>query len=321
MLWLEMARDEVHGGGEWGFARCLWSPTRTRAGSRSGYWEMMRRVSEGDSILHLRGVGSGAAFVGISYAATAAAETKSRPPVVGEWSYAEAFYHVPLRDFSPLEPARLLDTVFEYRNDALRNYFESNRNSASKRRLFYVVQDGRLQCQNGAYLSEVDLQLAQLLLEPSSYEPSPNSSGMVTEVATGTAPRTILERLGQDEFSDNVRRNYGGKCAFPGCEISEQRFLRASHIARWADVPELRGRASNGLCLCLMHDAAFEAGLFTVTKELLIWVNPARAAGSAWAAAALYPRQGEHIRGAAEPPSLDALAHHWIRCKISIAEA
>lgn len=27
MMWIEMSRDEVHGGGDWAFAKCVWSPT------------------------------------------------------------------------------------------------------------------------------------------------------------------------------------------------------------------------------------------------------------------------------------------------------
>ena len=26
MVWIEMGRDAIHGGGEWGFKKCIWSP-------------------------------------------------------------------------------------------------------------------------------------------------------------------------------------------------------------------------------------------------------------------------------------------------------
>lgn len=73
---------------------------------------------------------------------------------------------------------------------------------------------------------------------------------------TGERIRELRVREGQQRFSDNVRGNYSGRCCFPHCPIVEQHFLIGAHIARWSDVPHLRGKVSNGLCFCLMHDKA-----------------------------------------------------------------
>ena len=47
----------------------------------------------------------------------------------------------------------------------------------------------------------------------------------------------------------------------------------ASHIARWADNSEKRGDTSNGLCLCPIHDKAFELGYFSLDDKFRICVE------------------------------------------------
>jgi predicted restriction endonuclease len=123
--------------------------------------------------------------------------------------------------------------------------------------------------------------------------------------------RELLNRVGQREFSDAVRANYGYRCCFPGCDVAERTFLRGSHIARWADEPDRRGDVSNGLCLCLMHDQAFERGLFTVDLELRIWVDPAKAERSPWAVSHLVPYHRGGLRLGTVRPSEEALLQHW----------
>jgi hypothetical protein len=56
MVYLEMARDEAHGGGTWAFTNCVWAPTEKRGDGRRAYWRMILEVREGDTTVHLRGV-------------------------------------------------------------------------------------------------------------------------------------------------------------------------------------------------------------------------------------------------------------------------
>jgi predicted restriction endonuclease len=50
--------------------------------------------------------------------------------------------------------------------------------------------------------------------------------------------------------------------------------LVSSHIVRWGDDPESRGRLSNVLCLCRMHDALFEVGYISVADDLRVLKKP-----------------------------------------------
>src|SRR5690349_21466922 len=98
-MWLEMSRDELHGGGAWGFTKALWAPTHKQGSASSWpYWEALREVVPGDRVLHLRGKGRHARFVGWSIAASQGQSTTLRPPDPGAWSHASSFYFVGLRD-------------------------------------------------------------------------------------------------------------------------------------------------------------------------------------------------------------------------------
>jgi hypothetical protein len=322
MLWLEMSRDATHGSGSWDFTLSLWSPSRKKSntealGTRWAFWDTVLRVKAGDSVLHLRGKDRKAAFIGFSTAETDGVETEERPPEPRGWAFANSFYRVLLKDFSAFPKPIPLRDIFAQHDSVLRAYFTSNDNRPrkQKRRLFYVIQSGRLQCLNGAYLSEVDDELASLILG-SDYSLGTDVSRPPTiDVQTGERIRELRVREGQQRFSENVRANYSGRCCFPHCSISEQQFLIGAHIARWADVPILRGSVSNGLCFCLMHDKAFEKGLFTITRDYRIAVNKTHEVvlNSAWCSEALVPFDSQPISCGAILPLEEAIKLHWSR--------
>jgi len=63
-MWLEMSRDEEHGGAGWRFTKCLWSTSRTESLKTWAFWDTLLRVKKGDLVFHLRGRTHRAAFVG-----------------------------------------------------------------------------------------------------------------------------------------------------------------------------------------------------------------------------------------------------------------
>lgn len=82
---------------------------------------------------------------------------------------------------------------------------------------------------------------------------------------------TGSRRVGHQKFSKLVKRNYGHKCAI--CEISESEFLVAGHISTWADDKENRINPTNGICLCPLHDKAFEYGYISLTDNYQLIIN------------------------------------------------
>ncbi len=317
-MWLEMSRDEEHGGEGWSFTECLWSPTHKKPKGRWAFYESLSKIRRGDLVMHLRGIRHAAQFVGFSIAASDGYKTIERPKILKEWGYAESFYRVDLSGFCLFQDPINLYSVFEQRAATLRDYFMANKSRSDHEHLFYVIQSNRLQCLNGAYLSDFSSELAKIVLGPAfSGTAESNSPYTAVSAKTGQQIAQILTRLGQNRFSENVRRNYSCKCCFPGCVIAEDRLLVGAHIARWSDAEPLRGETSNGLCLCLLHDRAFELGMFTLAKDYSVWVNPEKSSESFWAKEALIPCHGQRIKPGHIEPSIIALAHHWARVGLS----
>lgn len=304
--WLEMSRNPDERLNTWGLGECLVSPQKKADGFKSGYWELMKAVQPGDIVFHLTGVGAGARFSATSIAASSCETTGDVPYGINNT------YRVELEQYVELPTQKLLSQVFEERHQALFEYFQENKKRplAQKELLFYVYQSRRLQCQNGAYLTPLSTRLVEILFEM-QIRASQTQYEVATSAATGTAYAQIARRVGQRGFSNNVKANFGHRCCFPGCEVNDSRFLIGAHIARWADNIKLRGDTSNGLCLCVLHDKAFEIGAFTLSSRHEI-VLPADGRNRGWLENALLLAGGKPIKTSNILPSLEALNVHWI---------
>ena len=108
---------------------------------------------------------------------------------------------------------------------------------------------------------EVDfLERDKVRLEPS----------MKLTAPTGPTESTasVKVRRGQQFFRQTILNSYGVRCCISG--INVPRLLIASHIKPWRDFPNERLDPRNGLCLSSLHDAAFDAGLITLDKNLSV---------------------------------------------------
>jgi len=79
-------------------------------------------------------------------------------------------------------------------------------------------------------------------------------------------------RLGQSFFRQTVLTSYSGRCCV--CGLPEESLLVAGHIVPWAVRPDLRMNPRNGLCLCALHDRAFDRGLISLGGDLTMKVSP-----------------------------------------------
>jgi len=317
MIYIEMSRDEAHGGGTWAFTNYVWAPTEKRGGGAWPYWTKVRDVRQGDTILHLRGKTPNANFIGYSVASGDGFESTRRPPDPKEWDYASAFYRADLTDFTPFhQPVNLMD-IFQTRRTELEQYFDTNRNlRTNKLNIFFVRQAGRLQCLNGAYLSDADEELLGALFGPSGSHVSQADGRTLVSIQTGIQVSSVRSRIGQSRFASAIKTLYGNQCCFPGCDMTDPRFLVGAHIARWSDNEALRGHMGNGLCLCLRHDRAFELGLFTLDEQYRVFVNPRELNSVSPVVHELVAHHGEQITLAEVRPLDDALLEHWIRVDI-----
>jgi hypothetical protein len=92
-------------------------------------------------------------------------------------------------------------------------------------------------------------------------------TGRTTEATTKTRVRLV-----QSFFRRTVLVSYKSRCSF--CGIALPQLLIASHIIPWKDSIERRADPRNGICLCALHDKAFDKGFLSVGEESEILVSP-----------------------------------------------
>jgi len=82
---------------------------------------------------------------------------------------------------------------------------------------------------------------------------------------------SVRVRRGQQFFRQTVLNSYGVSCCISNIKVP--RLLVASHIKPWRNFPRERLDPRNGLCLSTLHDAAFDAGLITLDKNLALMLS------------------------------------------------
>lgn len=109
-------------------------------------------------------------------------------------------------------------------------------------------------------------------------ETDPEEVGLFTEqisaknFAVADALATVKTRgNAQKAFALAVKGNYGSTCAVTG--VTTKSFLVASHIVPWSADQAIRLDPSNGICLSLIVDRAFEKGYLQIEDDLTIRIN------------------------------------------------
>lgn len=75
-------------------------------------------------------------------------------------------------------------------------------------------------------------------------------------------------RVNQRLFRVMVIVGYGTRCAV--CQLPISALLVASHIVPWSVDPAHRMNPHNGICLCSLHDKAFDTGYMVIDDDLRI---------------------------------------------------
>jgi predicted restriction endonuclease len=102
----------------------------------------------------------------------------------------------------------------------------------------------------------------------------PDDQGFSEEQQDYTGENKIVTsktRIGQGFFRKAVLSAYGNKCCITG--LSVPRLLVASHIVPWSVDKENRLNPRNGLSLSMLHDKAFDSGLITIDRNMLVCVS------------------------------------------------
>jgi putative restriction endonuclease len=81
----------------------------------------------------------------------------------------------------------------------------------------------------------------------------------------------VMIRIGQHLFRKAVLDAYDSRCCITG--LATPSLLVASHIVPWRVDSENRLNPRNGLCLSVLHDRAFDAGVITVSENMTVSVS------------------------------------------------
>jgi putative restriction endonuclease len=100
---------------------------------------------------------------------------------------------------------------------------------------------------------------------------APEAATPDTPLRRAYATRLVRQRLFQAEFRRRVVNAYRERCAL--CHLRHRELLDAAHITADTD-PTGEPLVSNGMALCKLHHAAFDAFFFTVTPDYLVEVKP-----------------------------------------------
>jgi len=78
----------------------------------------------------------------------------------------------------------------------------------------------------------------------------------------------VKVRVNQRLFRTIILVGYGWQCAV--CRLRISPLLVASHIVPWSIDPFHRMNPHNGLCLCVLHDKAFDIGYMVIDDDLRV---------------------------------------------------
>jgi hypothetical protein len=110
----------------------------------------------------------------------------------------------------------------------------------------------------------------------------------------------------QKAFAKAVKSNYGFRCAVTGIETRD--FLVAAHIVPWSKDQSIRLDPSNGICLSLLLDRAFEKGFLLIEDDHSIRIDWDRVGDDHALRRQLEPYDGRKLNTPAEGgPKLEYL--------------
>lgn len=81
----------------------------------------------------------------------------------------------------------------------------------------------------------------------------------------------VKVRVNQALFRKVILGNYYNSCAI--CKLNIPNLLVASHILKWSTHEEHRLNPKNGICLCNIHDRAFELGYIGIKENFKISIS------------------------------------------------
>lgn len=110
-----------------------------------------------------------------------------------------------------------------------------------------------------------------------------------------TFSETVIKtRNFQQAFRNTVLDVYENRCAM--CDIDDKAFLRGCHIVPVSKDIKIASDPKNGICLCVLHDVAFENGDISISNQNKVIVAESFKPTSSVLAIAISNLSGKNIR-------------------------
>ncbi len=120
-------------------------------------------------------------------------------------------------------------------------------------------------------MERVTNSLEGIIKEPIKSDDDTDASDEEIDYTGSSKTVQTTARIGQDFFRRSVLSAYDYRCCITG--LSVPKLLIASHIVPWRIDASNRLNPKNGLCLSMLHDKAFDAGIITITEKMTVKVS------------------------------------------------
>lgn len=140
-----------------------------------------------------------------------------------------------------------------------------NISNAAKALWFEVQSDW------GRFAIEAEQAALELGLAYPLEEKGDEEKGGIADFIGGQKAAQVMIRIGQNLFRRTVLDAYQRRCCITG--LASTSLLIASHIIPWRIDIANRLNPRNGLCLSVLHDRAFDAGIITIAEDMTVRVS------------------------------------------------
>lgn len=236
----------------------LWAPKQNAKGKTMHYWELMKRVKQGDIIFN----SVGGRLINIITALDDCAEQEKPVGLDKNDKWRNYGWYLRGEYVKVNKPIKYV----EYKGDI-------DKLKATKYAPFDVNGEG-----NQGYLYQISEEFADYLFELIGH-PKINEEKIIRDIEDSLPrdldatekERIVKLRVGQGVFKKKLLKN-GCKCKI--CAIENPDFLIASHIKPWRySSNKERLDTHNGFLLCPSHDALFDKGYISFQEDGTIIIS------------------------------------------------
>jgi len=237
--YIEFTKSEhLHGGADWEFGTCLWSPSRYK--DLSDHYALMREPVPGDLVIHFYkhrwpdGL-LDTRICGKSTVESKYREVREEPPSPGDWAGRGSYYRIDLKDYKSFPRALPLSTFRNYYKADIKEDIEEN-----NPRHYPFDRNGRTN--QGTYLSKCTPKLYDIIREVLNIEETQDPA--IVDPTVSHSEYAEARRLSRERyyFARNPRlvtaakKHYGYVCQACGFNFRNKygelgdRYIECHHL-------------------------------------------------------------------------------------------